>query len=145
MKIFRQILLIFTLTMSLITLQAQNSSSLYKGTVNEKMPVTLFIQSVENGCGGDPYYNAMYRYEKVSNWLQLSVTEGVKQQFAMVEEGFTGLMILKKEGETMNGTWISPDGKKQIPVQLKKVSIGKKDMESYENKMEQLNYENHDC
>ncbi|UHO37397.1 hypothetical protein H5J24_17010 [Chryseobacterium capnotolerans] len=45
----------------------------------------------------------------------------------------------------MNGTWISPDGKKQIPVQLKKVSIGKKDMESYENKMEQLNYENHDC
>ncbi|UHO37398.1 hypothetical protein H5J24_17015 [Chryseobacterium capnotolerans] len=97
MKIFRQILLIFTLTMSLITLQAQNSSSLYKGTVNEKMPVTLFIQSVENGCGGDPYYNAMYRYEKVSNWLQLSVTEGVKQQFAMVEEGFTGLMILKKK------------------------------------------------
>ncbi|MGE8552800.1 MAG: hypothetical protein ACN6OB_02545 [Chryseobacterium jejuense] len=142
---FRQILLMLTFTMAFITLPAQTSSSLYKGTVNEKMPITLFIQSVENGCGGDPYYNAMYRYEKVSNWLELSVTEGVKQQFAMVEEGFTGLMILKKEGDAMNGTWISPDGKKQIPVQLKKVNIGKKDMESYEKKMEQLNYENHDC
>ncbi|AZA92626.1 Uncharacterised protein [Chryseobacterium nakagawai] len=142
---FRQILLTLTFTISFITLQAQNTSSLYKGTVNGKMPVTLFLQSVENGCGGDPYYNGMYRYEKVSNWLQLNVTEGINQQFAMVEEGFTGLMILKKEGETMNGTWISPDGKKQIPVQLKKVSIGKKDMESYEKRMEQLNYENHDC
>lgn len=142
---FRKVLFILTFIMSCVALQAQNSSSLYKGTVNGKMPVTLFLQSVENGCGGDPFYNAMYRYEKVSNWLELNVTEGAKGQFAMVEEGFTGLMILKKEGETMSGTWISPDGKKQIPVQLTKVNIGKKDMESYEKKMEQLNYENHDC
>ncbi|AZA79549.1 hypothetical protein EG347_19610 [Chryseobacterium sp. G0186] len=142
---FRQILLTLTFTISFISLHAQNSSTLYKGMVNGKMPVTLFLQSVENGCGGDPYYNAMYRYEKVSNWLQLSVTEGVKQQFAMVEEGFTGLMILKKEGDVMSGTWISPDGKKQIPVELKKATISKKDMESYEDRMEKLNYENHDC
>jgi hypothetical protein len=54
-----------------ISLHAQNTPTLYKGTVNGKMPVTLFIQSVENGCGGDPFYNAMYRYDKVSNWLEL--------------------------------------------------------------------------
>lgn len=144
-KMFRKLLLMLTFTMSFMTLQAQNSSTLYKGTVNGKMPVTLFLQSVENGCGGDPYYNGMYRYEKVSNWLELNVTEGVKQQFAMVEEGFTGLMILKKEGDLMNGIWISPDGKKQIPVQLKKVTVSSKELESYRNKMEQLNYENHDC
>lgn len=141
----KQILLTLTFTISFISLHAQNSSTLYKGMVNGKMPITLFLESVENGCGGDPYYNAMYRYEKVSNWLQLSVTEGVKQQFAMVEEGFTGLMILKKDGDVMNGTWISPDGKKQIPVELKKVTINKKEMESYQDRMEKLNYENHDC
>ncbi|MGU3373632.1 hypothetical protein [Chryseobacterium sp. M5A1_1a] len=141
----KQILLILTITLFSVSLYAQNNSTIYKGTVNGKMPVTLFIQTVENGCGGDPYYNAMYRYEKVSNWLQLNVTEGVKQQLAMVEEGFTGLMILKKEGDMMNGTWISPDGKKQIPVELKKVTVSKKEMESYQDRMEKLNYENHDC
>ncbi|SIT20826.1 hypothetical protein SAMN05421786_10910 [Chryseobacterium ureilyticum] len=141
----KQAILILTFITSFISLKAQNSSALYKGTVDGKMPVTLFLQSVENGCGGDPFYNAMYRYEKVSNWLELNVTEGVKQQFAMVEEGFTGLMILKKEGETMNGIWISPDHKKQLPVQLKKVSISKKEMEGYEEKMEKVSYENHDC
>lgn len=141
----RKFLLILAFTTYFTSLQAQNTSTLYKGTVNGKMQVTLFLQSVENGCGGDPYYNGMYRYEKVSNWLQLNVTEGIKQQFAMVEEGFTGLMILKKEGDMMNGTWISPDNKKQIPVQLKKVTISKKEMQTYEDKMEKLNYENHDC
>ncbi|MFZ4930956.1 hypothetical protein [Chryseobacterium sp. Mn2064] len=142
---FRKFLLIIAFITYFTSLQAQNTSTLYKGTVNGKMQVTLFLQSVENGCGGDPFYNGMYRYEKVSNWLQLNVTEGAKQQFAMVEEGFTGLMILKKEGEMMNGTWISPDNKKQIPVQLKKVNISKKEMQTYEDKMEKLNYENHDC
>lgn len=141
----KQILLILAITISSISLHAQNNPTLYKGTVNGKMPVTLFIEAIENGCGGDPYYNAMYRYEKVSNWLQLNVTEGAKQQFAMVEESFTGVMILKKNGDMMNGTWISPDGKKQIPVELKKVTISKKEMESYQDRMEKLNYENHDC
>ncbi len=141
----KQILLILTITIFSVSLHAQSNPTLYKGTMNGKMPITLFIQAIENGCGGDPYYDAMYQYDKVSNWLQLSVTERVKQQFAMVEEGFTGLMIVKKEGDMMNGTWISPDGKKQIPVELKKVTMSKKEIESYQDKMEKLNYENHDC
>ncbi|MEG0929104.1 hypothetical protein [Chryseobacterium sp.] len=142
---FKKILFILTITIFSISLNAQSNPTLYKGTINGKMSITLFIQAIENGCGGDPYYDAMYRYDKVSNWLQLSVTEGVKQQFAMVEEGFTGLMIVKKEGDMMNGTWISPDGKKQIPVELKKVTISKKEMENYQDRIEKLNYENHDC
>ncbi|WP_276876724.1 hypothetical protein [Chryseobacterium joostei] len=141
----KQILLILTITIFSVSLHAQSNPTLYKGTMNGKMPITLFIQAIENGCGGDPYYDAMYQYDKVSNWLQLRVTEGVKQQFAMVEEGFTGLMIVKKEGDMMNGTWISPDGKKQIPVELKKLTMSKKEIESYQDKMEKLNYENHDC
>lgn len=141
----KQILSVIIFSLSFIFAKAQNNSTLYKGTVDGKMPVTLFLQSVENGCGGDPFYNAMYRYEKVSNWLELNVTEGAKQQFAMVEQGFTGLMILKKEGDTMNGIWISPDNKRQLPVQLKKVSISKKDRDDYEEKMEKVSYENHDC
>ncbi|MFP3833299.1 hypothetical protein [Chryseobacterium sp. SIMBA_028] len=141
----KKILFILTITIFSISLNAQSNPTLYKGTINGKMSITLFIHAIENGCGGDPYYDAMYRYDKVSNWLQLSVTEGVKQQFAMVEEGFTGLMIVKKEGDMMNGTWISPDGKKQIPVELKKVTISKKEIESYQDRMEKLNYENHDC
>ena len=131
--------------MTFISLQAQNSSTLYKGTVNGKMAITLFFQSVDSDCGSGVYYNAMYKYDNVSNWLELNVTEGTQKQFAMVEERFTGLMIIKKEGDMMNGTWIGPEGKKQLPVQLKKVTVSSKEMEKYRSKMEQINYENHDC
>jgi hypothetical protein len=142
---FRQILFILAFTMTFISLQAQNSSTLYKGTVNGKMAITLFFQSVDSDCGSGVYYNAMYKYDNVSNWLELNVTEGTQKQFAMVEQHFTGLMIIKKEGDMMNGTWIGPDGKKQLPVQLKKVTVSSKEMEKYRSKMEQINFENHDC
>ncbi|UKB78671.1 hypothetical protein [Chryseobacterium sp. MEBOG07] len=142
---FRQILFILAFTMTFISLQAQNSSTLYKGTVNGKMAITLFFQSVDSDCGSGVYYNAMYKYDNVSNWLELNVMEGAQKQFAMVEERFTGLMIIKKEGDIMNGTWIGPDGKKQLPVQLKKVTVSTKEMEGYRSKMEQINFENHDC
>lgn len=141
----RKILCMLAFALSCISMHAQQHPNLYKGTIDGKMQVTLFMQSEENGCGADPFYSAMYRYDKVSNWLELDVNVNEKQQYAMVEFGFTGLMILKKEGSVLKGTWISPDGKRQLPVQLKEAPMNSKELESYRSKMEKVNYENHDC
>lgn len=126
-------------------LQAQTKSFLYKGTVDRKMPVTLYLQQEENGCGGDPSYSGIYRYDNVSTWLQLSISKNDKNQYAMVEYGFTGLMIVRKEGSVITGVWISPDGKRQLPVMLKEQAISPKQAESYKDTLEKINYENHDC
>ncbi len=63
----------------------------------------------------------------------------------MVEDGFTGLMIVRKEGTGLKGLWISPDGKRQLPVILNNQAIHPKQAESYRETLEKINYENHDC
>ena len=141
----RTILLLITLSGLFAVMRAQTKSFLYTGTIDGKMQVTLYLQEEENGCGGDPFYSGIYRYDKVSNWLQLSISKNNKNQYAMVEDGFTGLMIVRKEGTGLKGLWISPDGKRQLPVILNNQAIHPKQAESYRETLEKINYENHDC
>jgi len=52
---------------------------------------------------------------------------------------------LKKIENTFSGLWISPDTKKQLKVELKEVSMTKKELTDFEKTMEKVNYENNDC
>ena len=55
------------------------------------------------------------------------------------------LFSLKKDGKNFSGLWVSPDGKRQLKTVFKEVPMTKIEKENYENKMDQLNYENYDC
>jgi hypothetical protein len=128
--------------------QAQTVKSiLYKGTIDGKTAVTFYIKAENHPCNGDLMYTSMYRYDKSGNWIQLDATQNKKNEheFIFVEQGFTGVMILKKDDTTLNGLWISPDSKKQLKTELKKVPMTAKDIQFYEDKMEKVNYENNDC
>lgn len=124
-----------------------SKSNLYKGTIDGKIAVTFFIKTEENPCTADLMYTAMYRYDKSGGWIQLDITQNTKNenQFALVEHGFTGVMILKKDETNFSGLWISSDSKRQLKVELKEAKMTKKETESYETKMEKVNYENNDC
>jgi elongation factor P hydroxylase len=63
----------------------------------------------------------------------------------MVEHFNTGIFILKRENNQLIGLWISPDGKKQLKVELKKVKINPKQIESFENALDNENYQVNDC
>jgi len=128
------------------TAKAQQAKTyFYKGTVDGKMPITLYLKAEENACTPDLNYTGMYQYDKVSNWLQVNITQNEKKQFVMVEYGFTGVLILSQTPTSFEGLWISPDAKRQLKVKFKKVPLTSKEIKTYENKMEQLNYENNDC
>lgn len=120
---------------------------LYKGTIDGKIAVTFYIKAEENPCTADLMFTSMYRYDKSGSWIQLDISQNYKNEneFVMVEHGFSGLMILKKEGSGYSGLWISPDSKKQLKVNLKEVRMTKKEIESYEAKLDKVNYENNDC
>ncbi|MBZ4041290.1 hypothetical protein [Flavobacterium hibisci] len=131
-----------------VTTKAQSAKSmLYKGTIDGKIAVTFYIKEEENPCTADLMYTSMYRYDKSGSWIQLDITQNKKNenQLVLVEHGFSGVMILTKEGTNFNGLWISPDSKKQLKVTLKEVRMTKKETETYEDKMEKINYENNDC
>ncbi|MET3026248.1 hypothetical protein ABXT06_06200 [Flavobacterium sp. UW10123] len=131
-----------------LSAQSQTSASnLYKGTVDGKTPITVYIKTEDNPCTADLMFTSMYRYNKSNNWIQLNVTQGKKKEneFVMVEQGFSGVLILQKNGNTFTGLWISPDTKKQLKVDLKEASMTKKESENFEKTMEKVNYENNDC
>ena len=131
-----------------LSAQSQTSASnLYKGTVDGKTPVTVYIKTEENPCTADLIYTSMYRQNKSKNWIQLNVTQNRKKEneFVLVEQGFSGVLILQKSGNSFTGLWISPDTKKQLKIDLKEASMTKKELENFEKTMEKVNYENNDC
>ena len=120
-------------------------SEVYKGKMDGKTPLTLYVQSYENECTTDIMYDGMYKYNGKSEWLQLNITSNYNSQFVLVEYGFTGVLILKKGANGFDGIWISPDSKKQLPVNFQKVEIPSDKMETIQNEFEEVNYVNHDC
>lgn len=146
----KKTLLLFIICFSFFnTIQAQTAplTNLYKGTVDGKTPITVYIKTEENPCTADLMYTSMYRYNKSNNWIQLDITQNVKKenQFVLVEHGFSGVLILQKNGNSFSGLWISPDAKKQLKVELKETPMTKKELKNFEETMEKVNYENNDC
>lgn len=126
------------------TISAQDTKTyVYKGTV-EKMPVTLFLIKETTGCGSI-FYRGMYRYDKVSNWLQVEISDDEENRLVMVETGITGILSVQKNRDTLSGFWISPNGTRKLNVQLQEVPATNATKDQYQNKFDELNYENNAC
>jgi hypothetical protein len=132
---------------SCFTLAAQDvKSTLYKGTINSR-PVTLYLKQEPNPCGGETglLYQGIYRYGAGKEWIELGVSTNGKGNFVMTEFKFTGVMILNKKAATLEGIWISSDGKTQLNVILKQQVLSDKQKEEMEEDLEKTHHENYDC
>ncbi len=137
-------LVLFSVFLSAQTLISQD---FYKGTIGDNLKVSFYLKIEENGCP-TTYASAMYKYDsnKDDNWLLLNSTMNYeKGNYTLVEIHNTGTLILQKSGNKMIGIWVSPDGKKQLPVQLQKVDTTPKDLKYLEEKLDQEFYEANDC
>lgn len=141
----RTIFIVLFLTIFSLAFGQNSMSYFYKGKIDGKMPITMFLKSEDNGCTTDLLYKGMYKYDGVSNWLQLDIDQNESGQFVLVEYNFSGVMILKKTPGGFSGLWISPDTKRQLKVELHQESLNEKDRMNLEDKFEQVNYENYDC
>ena len=122
------------------------SQELYEGKLGTK-EITLYLKIAEDGCPR-VYASGIYKYKqnKTDNWLLLDIIfSETKNQFTMVEHYNTGVLLLTRSGGTLKGIWISPDGKKQLEVNLSKSKISTQDIEKLEDKLEQENYSANDC
>ena len=123
------------------------SQELYEGKIDGKIEISLYLKVAENGCP-TIYSEGIYKYKSNKNkeWILFDITFSESQnQFTMVEHFNTGIFLLKRESNQLKGLWISPDGKKQLKVELKKVKINTKQIESLENSLENENYQANDC
>lgn len=119
-------------------------SWLYKGSIDGKMPVTLYL-SATDPCGGHMIYDAIYKYNQKSKWLQLSIQANDHEEYCMTESGFTGVLILRRSGKELRGVWISPDRKRTLNVVLTQQVLSPEEKQKLEAAREQVNYELNDC
>lgn len=125
---------------------AQVEQILYQGTINNR-PITLYLKQETNACGGENefLYQAIYRYGTGKNWIELAVVSDGKGHFSMTEFAFTGVMVLKRTGETMQGTWISPDGKTHLKIILRRQALSPRQKAEMEENLDRTHYQNYDC
>lgn len=121
------------------------SQTYYEGTIGTDSKVGLYLVIKENECPST-YVQAYYKYEKSNQRILLSVfMDDKEQRFTLVEHGNTGVLLLGRKGETLEGLWIAPDGKKQHEVKLKALPQSAQSYERMENHLEQLDYQANDC
>ena len=58
----------------------------------------------------------------------------------MVENDFTGVLLLQENGTDITGNWISPNSKEQYQVVLKKVNVDANTVEAIGDTYEKLYY-----
>ncbi|ATA88512.1 hypothetical protein CGC58_01425 [Capnocytophaga stomatis] len=121
------------------------SQTYYEGTIGTDLKVGLYLAIKETGCP-NTYAEAYYKYEKSNERILLSAyMDDKEERFTFVEFGNTGILLLHRKGETLEGLWIAPDGKKQLQVKLKALPQSEKSYERMEDHYERLHYESHDC
>ena len=121
------------------------SQTYYEGIIGTDLKVGLYLAIKETGCP-NTYAQAYYKYEKSNERILLeSFMDHKEERFTFVEFGNTGILLLHRKGETLEGLWIAPDGKKQLQVKLKALPQSQKSYERMEEHYERLHYESHDC
>ncbi len=121
---------------------------LYKGTMNESIGISLYLKEQGNPCGGRlTMINGMYKYDTQEKWLLLEVsTDKQKEKYCLVEDNFTGVLFLEENGATFNGSWISPDTKKQFKVELNKTELDNETNSKLDEILfDDLIYNKYDC
>lgn len=123
------------------------SQEKYVGTIDGKINISFYLKIEETGCPSI-IASGIYKYtdNKSANWILLDTTFSEKaQQYTFVEHYNTGIMLLKRNSENLQGLWISPDGKKQLKVNLKKIIQSKAEIEKMEDELEKAKYSANDC
>lgn len=144
----KKISILFLLLLSISVFSQQIlAQEKYIGTIDGKINISFYLKIEETGCP-NIIASGIYKYtdNKTGNWILLDTTFSEKaQQYTFVEHYNTGIMLLKRNSDNLQGLWISPDGKKQLKVSLKKIKQSKSEIEKMEDELEKANYNANDC
>jgi len=144
-----RIYLLCLFTVISICAKAQTAGAkLFSGTIDGKIQITLFLHAQQHPCEDKTIYEGIYSYNKTkgtNKWLLLNIDYNEAKQFIMVEERFSGVMILKKEDKGFSGIWIHPDGVTQRKVVLTQQQVTEEVLEKYQEYLDETNHLYHDC
>ncbi|RZJ80255.1 MAG: hypothetical protein EOO47_08170 [Flavobacterium sp.] len=121
------------------------SKRLYKGTVGNRT-ITLYLRVEPNQCGATDIVYGIYKYGNSDSWILLDIQKNTKNNYALTEVGFTGVLIIKETKDGFSGIWISPDATKQLPIKLtEQAPLSTKEKEKLDKELDDTNYQYYDC
>ncbi|NML24106.1 hypothetical protein HHL16_24725 [Pseudoflavitalea sp. G-6-1-2] len=146
----KYLLLLWSLFCTSLATKAQDKEihEVLKGTIGGKNAITMFLYYKPHPCDGHLMLEGIYKYDKTpgdDSWILLNIESGELGRHLMVEKDFTGVLFLQRKGNGFEGSWIDPDGKHVLPVELKQKTLSEKEMKRYIDIYDETNHRYNDC
>lgn len=106
---------IFTLLfLTILTQTFGQTGKLYKGTINNTIKITLYLQGLDEGTNADPIIGT-YKYDNKKNYILLNGYRNNDGNISLVElstANFSGTFLGTLAKNCIVGKWISANQKK---------------------------------
>lgn len=108
--------------------EAKDTIRRYEGTIGKDRTITLILNAGEESeDSGEETWSGSYYYHKTGIPISLNQQPGDRGKLVFREDDhwggnkdvFLGIWKVQPSGDTISGTWSSPDGKKSLPITLK--------------------------
>lgn len=93
---------------------------IYRGTINYKIKITLYLEGMDEGTNADPI-TASYKYDAGKGYILLNGHKNNNGNISLVElssVNFTGTFVGTVKGAEITGRWISADQKIEYHFKL---------------------------
>ncbi len=125
---------IFTLLFVIILNKTfAQTSRLYKGTINNKIKITLYLEGLDEGINADPVIGS-YKYDNNKDYILLNGYRNNEGNISLVElssVNFTGTFLGTLNKKRIIGKWISANQKKTYAFDLTEIVSTKEQLSNF--------------
>ena len=127
---------IFTLLLLTIFTQVfRQKGKLYKGTINNTIKITLYLERLDEGINADPIIGT-YKYDNKKNYILLNGFRNNDGNISLVElstANFSGTFLGTLTENRILGKWISANQKKNYTFELTEIVATKEQINNFQN------------
>ena len=110
------------------------TGKLYKGTINNTIKITLYLQGSDEGIHADPIIGA-YKYDNKENYILLNGFRNNDGNISLVElstANFSGTFLGTLTKNSIIGKWISANQKKNYIFELTEIVATKEQINNFQ-------------
>lgn len=123
----------FLLLAAFTQVYAQNGK-LYKGTINNTLKITLYLEGVDEGTNADPIIGT-YKYENKKDYILLNGFRNNDGNISLVElstANFSGTFLGTIDKKNIAGKWISANQQKNYAFELTEITATKEQIANFQ-------------
>lgn len=125
------ILLVFGLTSQTFA----QTGKLFKGTLNNSIKISLYLQGLDEGTNADPIIGA-YKYDGQKGYLLLNGYRNKDGNIVLVEQAtpnFSGIFFGIVSGSQVSGKWISANQQVSYPFKIVAITANKEQLIQFQD------------